>query len=776
VRRAVQDAVRAARLLRVVDSEHGAPHGEMRSAAGLRVNARTPVGRRRPVRRAAACGVIGVVLSAWAGYGARQAWGAGSGPVLPSGGDPVALVAGQRVTLADGLVSRTWQLRTAPLGGFVTTAFDDLPHRTHWAVATGAPDFTVTIDGVALTSAQGWSSVRVATTTKAGEASVTFTATTLPAPAIPAGITVTRTYTLHAGSPTIAVASTLHNGTPLPLRIGAWTVDEITAPTAGTAEVDAYRGGSDFATSFHTASQQSGTFDVEGEVLRGDVHGAGWFIVSARRGGSMSRVGAATSAAGWRTYAGVDPARDLLDLGPVNAPNSDDNRVDNPLYPVPLRQRTVAPLGDLDLGGAWTGVYTGGTQEAAAALAAEAFGHGAPALPRSIDLNTFHPWGHGAGLSDANLRPQALLARQLGVETFMLDDQWQGKSAGDWTWDAARFPLDPATGVPRFVEYLHGLGLHLGLWMSPMEFNPGSATYAAHPDWACTPTGDASAHIQDDSGLGVWDASNPSLRAHLTSVVDHAISAWGVTEFKFDFLTWLDCPPHDYMDYEDAFVAWVHALQRSHPGVVFEIDETNDQRTWPFESLTLGTSWFDNDHTTTPVQKQLHDVWSAAPWMPPSTLGVGLYDGTLKPPYTASFLMPLALLTHVTFWTDLTTISDAGQAETAWWLAWYAQHRAELSGVVFNLTPGSDPLDGRAWAAFQPWQDGHGYVFVFHQADAAPAITLPLHGLDPETTYALTDVRTGASLGSASGASLLGGLPVVLPAAWTAQVIAVQPA
>jgi len=723
--------------------------------------------------RASPSGTDGALSATGRDHGASAAIAAA--PTVAAAGDPIARVTGDRVTLSDGLVSRTWRVLAGPLGGYVTAGFDDVTAHRHWASPAGSADFTLTVDGVALTSAQGWSSVRVDARTAPGMASVTFTTTTAPAPVLPAGIAVARTYTLHAGSAAIAVSATLHDGTPAPLRIGAWTIDEIRSASAGTAEVDAYRGGSDFTTSFHSTESHSGTFDSEGEVLRADAGGGGWFIVAARRGGAMSRVGAVASAGTWRTYAGVDPARDLLDLGPITAPNSDDNRVTNPAYPVPVRQRTVLPLGDMSLGAGFTGVYTGGTQEAAAALAGEMDSQGVPALPRSIDLNSFHPWGHGAGLSDANLRPQAALARQLGIETFMLDDQWQGSSSGDWTWDTARFPLD-SQGVPLFVDDLHQLGLNLGLWMSPMEFHPSSTTYAAHPDWACAPTGDVTAQLPSDAGLGVWDASNPALLAHLTSVVDHAIAAWGVTEFKFDFLTWVDCPPHDYFDYEDAFAGWVRSLQRAHPSVVFEIDETNDQRTWPFESVSLGTSWFDNDHTATPVQKQLHDVWSAAPWIPPSTLGVGLYDGTLAPPYTASFLMPLAALTHLTFWTDLTKISLADQAETAWWLGWYAQHRAALSGVVFNLTPASDPLDGRAWAAFQPWSGGHGYVFAFRQGGAGASLTVALHGVDPQATYTLTDVRTGTALGQATGAQLAAGFTVALAAPWSAQVIAVDPA
>ena len=731
-----------------------------------------PIVLRRKGAPAAAAGAVASLLSACLapaapGLAALDAPGV-------HGGAPTATVAGARVTLGDRQVSRSWLVSDGPVGGFVTTALADPARGEDWVAGPGSPDFALTLDGVPLSSAQGWASVTVQASDGPGVASVTFTATTAPAPLLPAGVTVVRTYTLHAGSPTIAVTATLHDGTPAPLRVGAYTLDEVTAPVQGSAEVDAYRGGSDFTTSFRSTLTATGTFDDEGEVLRADAGGAGWFIVAQRRGGAMSRVGAVASGTTWRTYAGVDPARDLLDTGPETVPNSDDNRIANPAYPAPVRERTVLPLSDLDLGAAFTGVYAGGAQEAAAAFGAEAFAHGAPAPPRSVDLNTFHPWSHGPGLSDANLRPQAALAKQLGVETFMLDDQWQGSSSGDWAWDTARFPLDPS-GVPQFVDYLHAIGLNLGLWMSPMEFNPSSATYAAHPDWACTPTGDATAQIPSDAGLGVWDATNQAFLAHMTGVVDHAIAAWGVTEFKFDFLTWLDCPPHDYLDYEDAFVGWVRTLEQRHPTVGFEIEETNDQRTWPFESVSLGTSWFDNDHTATPVQKQLHDVWSATPWIPPSTLGVGLYDGTLAPPYTASFLMPLAMLTHVTFWTDLTTIPAADRAETSWWLGWYAQHRAGLSGVVFSLTPAADPLDGQSWAAFQPWQDGHGYVFAFRQGGASPSLTVALHGVDPGAEYSLTDVRTGASLGEATGAQLSAGFTVTLASSWMAQVISVVP-
>jgi hypothetical protein len=248
-----------------------------------------------------------------------------------------------------------------------------------------------------------------------------------------------------------------------------------------------------------------------------------------------------------------------------------------------------------------------------------------------------------------------------------------------------------------------------------------------------------------------------------------------VREFKFDYVAWVDCPPHDYLDYEDAYVAWVKALEAAHPGVTFELDETNDQRLWAFRSAALGPSWFDNGHLqgSSYPARLLHDVWSAAPWIPPSSLGFGTFDGDLAAPYTASYLMPLALLGHVTFWADLTKLSAAEREETRWWVRWYEDHRAGLTGLVYEDT-GADPIDGRSWAAFQPWRGGRGYLFLFSQSAGPRTQSVALQGLDPSTLYTLTDMRTGSRFGRFSGAQLQAGVPFTMPAD-AALVLAVAP-
>jgi hypothetical protein len=140
----------------------------------------------------------------------------------------------------------------------------------------------------------------------------------------------------------MGVTSVLRNGAPAPVRLGAYSLDELTSPrSAATANVLTYHGGSDWRDDYRVATNEAGSFDDEGEVARfDDGSGSGWFFVSERRAGTPSRVG---RDAGGRTYAGFDASHDLLDAGPLMSDPPNYNRVDNPLYPVPVRGRVVQP-------------------------------------------------------------------------------------------------------------------------------------------------------------------------------------------------------------------------------------------------------------------------------------------------------------------------------------------------------------------------------------------------------------------------------------------------
>ncbi|MHB8511556.1 MAG: alpha-galactosidase [Actinomycetota bacterium] len=659
------------------------------------------------------------------------------------------------------------------------------------------PEFRLNVDGASIDS-KAFKLLSVhAAIAKHGGIAVTFAlapkaSTQLLVPLATAmvepPIWIERRVTLYPDSPVFEITMTLHNDSPLPIALSSYSLDEIWphgSDKGVPATVRAYVGGSDWRDDFRHQSTELSSFDDEGEAVSFGAGNQGWFFVTERRGGAASRVGREIDSSGnERTWAGADFSRDLEDLGPLASTPPNYNRFENPAYPVPLRARRVAPFSVFKLGTVATGIYEGGEQGAGSEYASYVASYREPAFARQVLLNSFHPWGHSASYNEATMEAQADVAATLGIDTIVLDDQWQNFS-GDWQWNTTRFPDRSGTGKADIVSYFAAKGIKLGLWMSPAEFSSNSQTFKAHPDWACTPIGTVTSQIPNDAGLGVWDFNNSDFRAYITGVIDHIVRDWGVHYFKFDFQTWVDCPPHDYNDYEDAFAAWVDALEAAHPDVTFSFDETNDQRMYAFESVARGPSWFDNGHShtlpsgaqVTAPSQMLHDVWMAAPWIPPSTLGAGLYDSdVLLHGYAPDYLMPIAALTHMTFWTDLTKLDSQQRSETAWWLSWYHANAAELSGAVYSLT-NADPWDDTAPAAFQTFDrsSDSGLLFAFRQSGDSPFVML--QGVSDSHNYMLTNVRDGSVLGTYSGDALAHiGISIPLASLHTAVVYAITPA
>lgn len=79
----------------------------------------------------------------------------------------------------------------------------------------------------------------------------------------------------------------------------------------------------------------------------------------------------------------------------------------------------------------------------------------------------------------------AKIAKELGVEVFVIDDGWfKGRTSdraglGDWTVDKNKFP----NGLKPMIEKINAMGMDFGIWIEPEMVNPNSDLYRAHPDW-----------------------------------------------------------------------------------------------------------------------------------------------------------------------------------------------------------------------------------------------------------------------------------------------------
>jgi alpha-galactosidase len=340
----------------------------------------------------------------------------------------------------------------------------------------------------------------------------------------------------------------------------------------------------------------------------------------------------------------------------------------------------------------------------------------------------------------------------------------------------------------------------LGLWMNPMEFNPASTAFKTNPQWACVPTGLATAIVNaaqpddgsNEAGIGVWNPEalglDPDTKTpvkfidYLEGRIRREIDVYGARYFKFDFLVWADCvgvEPVDMYGYRDSFVAMWDRLQSDHPEVTFQIDETNDYRLFPFESVARGPSWFQNGSPAS--QQLLHNLWNLAPYVPGFSIGqAALGNRADRTARGIDYLMAVALGSHVTFWNDIDVgFTAAERAEVKRWTDFYKANRDELATFTYPLL--SDPLKNN-WAALQPWNPdaGRGYLLAYRQGAANASQSIPLRGIRGSGSFALTLVDpadgSSASLGTFTASALRAGLNVTLAQPYSYAIIQIQPA
>ena len=247
--------------------------------------------------------------------------------------------------------------------------------------------------------------------------------------------------------------------------------------------------------------------------------------------------------------------------------------------------------------------------------------------------------------------------------------------------------------------------------------------------------------------------------------------------FKFDFLVWLDClggpdGVRDMYEFKDAFVAMVDRLRADHPEVVFQIDETNDYRLFPFESVTRGPSWFQNGGPE--VARMLHNLWNLSPWIPSFSLGQNALANEDFAGQSVDTLMAAALLSHITFFHDPRDLPDAVVDQVGEWTAFYKSARGLLDGVVYPLL--ADPLE-KSWTALQSWdpEKGEGALLAFRQDSGDEVKRIALENV-PAGTFRAASGPDGAVVGTSTSAELQARIDVRIPQARGAQVLLIRPA
>jgi hypothetical protein len=704
-----------------------------------------------------------------------------------------ARVADGRATLGNGLVERRWTLDR-----FKTLSLTDLRSsgrtwgRTRRDFALGVAGLSLGSDAFSATGVRALPLAR-------GGVRVEFDLRSVLLPVL----TVRRAVEVYPGIAGFRTETTVSSSVPLVLS--RLTLEEVDAGVVPSASLTALRSGADW----REPGWQGPTVTV------GDEHAGTWRETQTSTGGAPLR-----GAGQWLSlrdgarslfvvlerndfpssvleYDGtvarsvIDHSRDVVSLGPFEG----DAHVENPLPTGETRVRTILPGRTLRLAPVFTGFGDHDADEPwqfhryLTEQRLAPYPHAVTFNSNGVDADRIST-GAKDDMDHDTVVEVADVARRLGVETFILDDGWQARS-GDWQPDSPQYPEPRWDGTatskfkPRFRDATFAAvreaiaPMRLGLWMTPTFFNPSAATFAAHPLWACQPLATPLAAVnlaQPDSGsneAGIVPWSIDAF-AHAEARIREAITQWDVEYFKFDFLAWLDCLSgsgvHDMYEMQDAFLAMLDRVQADHPTVTLQIDETNDYRLFPYGSVVRGPSWFQNGHPE--PRRMLHNLWNLSPFVPAFSVGQNALADENFERYPVDALMAGALLSHMTFFSDIRELPEPVVQRVASWTEFYRSARDVLDGVVYPLL--DDPLDG-GWTALQAWNPdaGEGALLAFRQGSQHATERIALRNV-ADGTYELVSAPDGVVVGTRTGAELRAGVDVTIPDVEGASVVLIK--
>ena len=441
---------------------------------------------------------------------------------------------------------------------------------------------------------------------------------------------------------------------------------------------------------------------------------------------------------------------------------------------------------------AFVGCYNGSIDDGAYGLHQWFVRHLRPALPEGVPdpilaYNLYLDAG-GPKAKEADVLRSAALCADLGFEAFMPDAMWFPE-CGDWRWDPARFPR----GVTPIEEYVHGRGMRLALWCAwtngGISADPGALSVrgpVGRPDWFA---GD----FKDDWRPGPFYGANLCLASPEAKAWAVEKTQWLVGNHKLDYLKH-DCGPivnhcnksgHRHHYGVDAsywatmgYYGVQEALRAAYPDVILENcsggGHIKDYGIMRRTHYVVTTDTLSN----LPDRQSIYDSTFA---MPPLVLQAYTYEREYKVPGDdpGSFLWRSAMMgawqidpTNTRIWTE--EDRDCVRRNVQIYREWIRPTLKDAK--VHHILPRPD---GKRWDGMFYWSPSlkRGTVYIFRPDSPEVTRTVPLRGLDPDTTYWVWSEDGSTAAATRTGAELMGaGLSLTLPGRYTSDLIYVQDA
>jgi alpha-galactosidase len=387
--------------------------------------------------------------------------------------------------------------------------------------------------------------------------------------------------------------------------------------------------------------------------------------------------------------------------------------------------------------------------------------------PRPVLINNWE--GTYFDFDEQKLVDIAVVAKDLGIELFVLDDGWFGvrdddtTSLGDWTVDQRKLP----NGIDGLARRIEALGLRFGLWIEPEMVSRQSKLFADHPDWAI---GIAGRERTESRQQLVLDLSRPEIVDHLFAVLSEVLGSAQISYVKWDMnrnITEpgsLGLPAERQGEFFHRYILGVYdlyaRLTTAFPEILFESCAGGGGRFDPGLLAYAPQAWTSDD---TDAIERLRIQWGASFFYPLSSMGAHV---SAVPNHQTGRRTPIATRAAVAFFgvfgyeLDATNLSDAERAEVRAQVAFYREHRDLLQRGRFVRLRSPFEGDGNETAWMVVSDDRRQAVVGFYRTLNRPnpgVNRLRLRGLDPDARYRVTPWPARADTVQRDNALIRGG-------------------
>ncbi len=136
-------------------------------------------------------------------------------------------------------------------------------------------------------------------------------------------------------------------------------------------------------------------------------------------------------------------------------------------------------------------------------------------------------------ITESKLYKLAKVAKEVGVELFVMDDGWfKGRnndtsSLGDWYPDEKKLP----NGIKGICDKVNDLGLDFGIWVEPEMVNVNSDLYKAHPEWVMQIDG---APHSEGRNQRILDLGKKDVQDFIIETMRRILSSANISYVKWD--------------------------------------------------------------------------------------------------------------------------------------------------------------------------------------------------------------------------------------------------